>query len=125
MTTRSPAPGSQWTMFAGIFLAIAGLFNLIDGIVALTQKDYFNEGGLFYENLQFWGWVILIVGIIQFVSGWLVISGNAIGRWLGLVVVIISMVVSFMAIGAYPLWAIITLVIDGCIIWGLTAHWND
>jgi hypothetical protein len=123
MTTSSSVNHSGWTRFAGIFLAIVGLFNVIEGIVALVQKSHFNESGLVYQNLKFWGWVMLIVGIIQLVSGWLVIDGNAVGRYLGMIIVVISMVVSFVFLGAYPAWSIVTLVIDGCIIYGLSVSW--
>jgi hypothetical protein len=117
--------GTGWSTFAGIFLFIAGVFNVMDGLVAIFQKEYFNEGGLVYENLQAWGWTFLILGIIQVIVGWLVLSRAAAGRWLGVVIASLSMMASFFAIGAYPLWAIMTMVIDGVIVWGLTAKWGE
>ncbi len=116
--------GSSWSMFAGGFLAIAGLFNAIDGLVALIQKGYFNEAGLVYQNLQAWGVAFLIIGIVQLIAGWLIIDRNPIGRWTGLVIAVISMMVAFFAIGAYPWWALLIIVIDGLVVWGLTARWE-
>ena len=63
--------GSGWSMFAGVWLAVAGLFNAIDGLVALLNKEYFNEAALVYDNLQAWGWAFLIIGVIQGFAGWL------------------------------------------------------
>lgn len=117
--------GSGWSMFAGVFLAIAGLFNAMDGLVALFKKEYFNEAGLVYENLQAWGWAILIIGVVQLIVGWLVISRSEVGRWTGLCIAVISMMVSFFAIGAYPWWSLLIIVVDGMVIWGLTARWEE
>lgn len=117
--------GSGWSMFAGVFLAIAGLFNCIDGLVALFQKEYFDQAGLVYQNLQAWGWAYLVIGIVQLVTGWLVVSRSEVGRWVGIMIATISMMVSFFALGAYPWWAILTIVVDGLVIWGLTARWES
>ena len=120
----SAVSGSGWSMFSGVFLAIVGIFNVIDGFVALFRKEYFNEAGLVFENLQAWGWAYLVIGIVQLVAGWLVISRNEAGRWTGLVIAVISMIVSFLAIGAYPWWAIMTVVMNGIVVYGLTARWE-
>jgi hypothetical protein len=116
--------GTGWSMFAGVFLAIAGLFNAIDGLVALLQKEYFDEAALVYENLQVFGWAFLIIGAIQLVAGWLVIDRSSAGRWVGLFIAVISMMVSFLAVGAYPWWALITIFVNGVVIMGLTARWD-
>lgn len=117
-------PGSAWSQFAGIFLFIVGIFNAIDGIVALAQKSHFDQAGLVYHNITAWGVAYLVIGIIQLLAGWLVLSRSAIGRVLGLVVVVISMAVSFLSFGAYPGWALLTIAMDAIVIWGLTARWE-
>jgi len=43
---------SGWITFAGTYLVIAGALNLIWGITALAQKEYFREDGLVFSNLQ-------------------------------------------------------------------------
>lgn len=116
---------SGWSMFAGVWLAVAGLFNAIDGLVALLNKEYFNAAGLVYDNLQVWGWAFLIIGIIQGLAGWLVIGRNAAGRWLGLVIAVISMMVAFFAIGGYSWWSLLIVAADAAVIWGLTARWQQ
>jgi len=117
-------PGSAWSQFAGIFLFIVGIFNVLDGVVALTQKSHFEQAGLVYHNLTAWGVAYLIIGIVQLLAGWLVLSHNAIGRVLGLIIVVISMAVSFLSFGAYPGWALLTIAMDAIVIWGLTARWE-
>lgn len=117
--------GSGWSMFAGVFLAVVGLFNGLEGFVALFQKEYFNEAGLIYENIQAWGWAYLIIGLVQLIAGWLVLKNSDVGRWVGLFIAAISMVVSFAALGAYPWWGLMTIAMNGAVILGLTARWEE
>ncbi len=117
--------GSSYSNFAGIFLFVVGLFNILDGVLMLVRKEYFEEAELVFANLQTWGWIVLVVGVVQVLAGWLVVSRSPIGRWVGLAIVVVSMVVQFLAIGAYPFWTLIILVIDAMVIWGLTARWEE
>ena len=116
--------GSGWSQFAGIFLFIAGIFNAMDGLVALARKSYFDQAALVVHNITLWGWVYLVIGIVQLLAGWLVLSRSGLGRVLGLIIAVVSMAVSFFAIGAYPWWAILTIAIDAAIVYGLTARWE-
>jgi hypothetical protein len=111
---------SGWWAFAGTMLLIVGGFNLIDGIAALAQKEYFNESGLLYENLTFWGWLSLIVGILQILAAFLVFARSFAGAVIGIFLAAVSAFFAFLAIGAYPWWALTILVVDGLVIYGLT-----
>ena len=109
---------------AGRLTSIAGLFNVIDGIVALANREYFNEAALVYQSVQTWGWVFLMIGIVQLIVGYMIIARSSIARWAGLCIAVLSMVVAFFAIGAYPWWALLIIVIDAIVVWGLTARWE-
>lgn len=117
--------GSGWSMFAGVFLGIAGLFNAIDGLVALIQKEYFNEAALVYQNVQAWGWAFLVIGIVQLIVGWMVLSRSSLGRWAGIFIATISMMLAFFAFGMYPWWTLLIIATDAAVIWGLTARWGQ
>jgi hypothetical protein len=123
VTTGQPDLSEQfsgWWAFAGIMIVIAGGFNLIDGIAALAQKEYFSEQGLLYTNLQFWGWILLVIGAIQVLTAVLIFRRSTAGAVLGIIIAVLSAFAAFFAIGAYPAWAILVLVVDGLIIYGLT-----
>ncbi len=111
-------------MFAGVFLAVVGLFNAIEGLVALFRKEYFDEAGLVFQNLQAWGWAYLVIGVVQVIVGWLVLSRSDVGRWAGIFIAAISMVVAFFALGMYPWWALMIIALDGVVLYGLTARWE-
>ena len=116
--------GSSYSNFAGIFLFVVGLFNILEGVMTLWRKEYFAEASVVFADMQTWGWIVLVVGIVQVLAGWLVLSRSAVGRWLGVAIVIVSMMVSFLAIGVYPLWTLIILVVDAIVLWGLTGRWE-
>jgi multisubunit Na+/H+ antiporter MnhG subunit len=126
MSDRGTAvEGSSYSNFAGIFLFVVGLFNILDGVITLWRKEYFSDASVVFANMQTWGWIVLVIGIVQVLAGWLVLSRSSVGRWVGIIVVVISMMASFMAIGVYPFWTFIILAVDAMVLWGLTGRWQD
>jgi hypothetical protein len=126
MSDRGTAVGgSSYSNFAGIFLFVVGLFNILDGVMVLWRKEYFEGADVVVANLQTWGWAVLVVGLVQLLAGWLVLSRSSVGRWVGVLIVIVSMLVSFLAIGHYPLWTFVILAIDAIVLWGLTGRWES
>ena len=121
----SAVGGSSYSNFAGIFLFIVGLFNILDGVLTLVRKEYFSSASVVFANMQAWGWAVLIVGLVQLLAGWLVLSRSSVGRWVGIIIVIISMMVSFVGIGVYPFWTFIILAVDAMVLWGLTGRWEE
>jgi hypothetical protein len=111
---------SGWWLFAGVMMLIAGGFNVIEGVAALANEAYFDRSGLLYDSLTFWGWVILIIGILQLATCRFIYQRSQTGAILGIAMATVSAFAAFLAIGGYPLWAIIILVLDGLVIYGLT-----
>ncbi len=66
----------------------------------IMKKEYFAGGTLVYDNLQFWGWAWLIVGVVQVIAAMMLLAGQ--GRVLGIILAALSAVISFTSIGAYP-----------------------
>ena len=116
--------GSSYSNFAGIFLFVVGLFNVLEGFMTLWRKEYFANATTVVANMQTWGWIILLVGVVQLLAGWLVLSRSSVGRWVGIIIVVISMMASFVAIGVYPFWTFIILAVDAMVLWGLTGRWE-
>jgi hypothetical protein len=114
--------GGGWADLAAVLFVIGGIHNGIAGLSAIFKKEYFSESGLLYENLQVWGWVWLILGLLQLIAASLLVGRASSGRILGIVLASMSAIVWFASIGAYPLWAIVVLVLDVLVIYGLTTH---
>jgi hypothetical protein len=134
MTSGGPPPGavraaddsrSGWVAFAGAYLVVAGLMHLIWGIVALSNKDAFRESGLVWSTLDTWGWIAIVLAVLQVVAGLMILAQRFAGQWLGGVLAVLGIFVSFFSAGAYPIWSIIVLVANGLVLWAVTAHGDE
>jgi hypothetical protein len=115
-------PGGGWADFAAVILLIAGFLNAAQGLSALFKKAYFVEEGLLYRNLRLWAVVWLVLGLCQIGTASLLFGREPAGRILGVVFAAGSAVVSFLSMGAYPVWHLTVIGIDLLIIFGLMAH---
>jgi hypothetical protein len=116
-----PERSHGWTMFATIAIGVAGVWNLILGIAAFAKKEYFDSASLLYRNLGFWGVVWIVIGALQILTAVLVARRTTAGKALGLIGASVSMIVWFFSIGAHPVAAILIIVLDGLILYALTA----
>ena len=78
--------GAGRVVFAAILLIFVGVINVIYGIGALDDANYFvNDTRFILDNLNTLGWVLIIVGLIQLTGGFSLMSGNPYGRVIGVV----------------------------------------
>ena len=76
---------SGWWVFAGILLLIAGVLNIIWGIGAISDAKFFVAGQKYIVGgLHSWGWITLILGVIELFAGLSLFSGGGFGRWVGI-----------------------------------------
>src|SRR5258708_5144182 len=75
-----------WWVFAGILLVIAGTLNIIWGIVAIAESQFFTATGAHYvfSDLKTWGWITLILGVLESLAGFSLFAGSSFGRWFGI-----------------------------------------
>jgi hypothetical protein len=114
--------GENWAAFAGCLFLVLGMFNLIDGIAALANDDYFHVEELLFGDLSMWGVIFLVMGVLQLVTSFLIFRGSEVGALLGIVLAGVNAMVALLSIGAYPIWSIAILVLDGVVIYALTVH---
>jgi hypothetical protein len=114
--------GSGWVAFAGSYLVIVGLLNLIWGVTALSKKDYFVDGGLVWSHLSTWGWIAVILAIVQFSAGALLFARKLAGTLIAGIVAAAGILVNFLSIGAYPIWSSIAIVGCALVLWAITVH---
>jgi hypothetical protein len=116
-----------WTAFAAIMLIIYGVFDVIQGIVALANNEFFvvTEEYVFRFNITTWGWIHLIGGIILIFAGAGIFSGNLLARTVGVVMAGLAVIWNFAWLPYYPIWSIIAIAIGIAVIWALTAHGRD
>jgi hypothetical protein len=117
-----PRTGRGWAGFAGMMILVVGTFNLIWGLVALVQDDYFAADQLLMWSLNSWGALHIAIGCLQLLTALLIFSGSGAGPVLGIMFSFFSAIGALVSIGAYPIWSVIILVIDGLVIYALTVY---
>ena len=114
-------------LFAGIMMIMVGVFQAIQGVVALFNDTFYVVGQkwVFSFNITTWGWIHLLAGILLAVAGYFVFQGAVWARVVGVAVAVISAVLSFMSLPYYPIWSILIIALDVFIICALTVHGRD
>ena len=95
-------------VFVAILLLIAGTLNIIYGIGAIADANFWvGENHFVLGNLHTWGWVTLIIGVIQLFAGFSLFTGGTYGRVIGIIAASLGALVALLAVGgAYPFWAL-------------------
>ena len=108
-------------------MMIGGSLQFMHGLIAAVNDEWVvwgNRGSL-YLDLTTWGWVNMVVGLVVFLSGLGVLSGNLLARTIGVVLASISLIANFLFLPAYPVWAIVVIALDVLVIYALTVHGRE
>ena len=116
-----------WTTFAGVMMILIGCFHAIAGLSGIIKDNFYavTPNYVFEFDATTWGWAHLIGGIIVLLAGFAVFQGAVWARTVGVIIAVISALVSFAWIPIYPIWSIVVIAIDVAVIWALTAHGRD
>ena len=118
--------GAGWKLFAGIMILIVGTMNVFDGLVGITQVNYINRytGGQLpvTNNVKTWSWVVLIIGVVMILAGFLIFVGNMFGRIVGIIVASLNALVQLAYLNHNTFWSFTMIIIDVLVIYGLAAH---
>jgi hypothetical protein len=122
------AKRSGWITFAGVIALVAGGYNTLSGIAALADDDTLADRAtevLYGIDLTAWGWFWLIVGVVQLVTGVLILGRNLWGLWLGVGIASISALMTVFVMFVFPLWAIAVLTVDFLVLYGLLTRSDE
>ena len=127
MSQQPSAAAVGWALFAAIMLMIAGFFQIIAGIAAIAEDDFYvtTQKWVFEFDVTTWGWIHVVLGILLLCVGAGILTGNIVARTVGVIIAGISAIGNFAFMPYYPVWAILVIAIDVAIIWALTAHGRD
>lgn len=92
--------GGGWIAFAGIVLILSGINTFINGLWALSASNQveasFKNTLLFSDtNLNVWGWIYLIVGLIVAFAGVALFGRAPWARWVGIIAASIGAITAF------------------------------
>ncbi len=115
--------GYGLVVFAAILLAVIGCFNLIYGIAAIANSHVFVANAHYvFGNLRAWGWITLIIGVVQLLAAAGVFTGNQLARWFGVAVLGLNAIDQMVFLPAYPFWSLAIIAMDVVALWGLCAY---
>jgi hypothetical protein len=119
--------GTGRTIFVAILLFIAGALNVIYGFGAIGNATFFTANASFvFANLHTWGWITVILGVIQLTAGFSLMQGNTYGRVIGIIAAALGAFESLLAIGGnYPFWSIGVFALCLWILYGLVLYGED
>jgi hypothetical protein len=100
--------GTGRAAFAATLLLIVGTLNIIYGIGALDDANIFTDDRRYVlTNLNTLGWVLIVLGLIQFAGGFSLLAGNTFGRVIGIVGASLGAIGALLSVGgSYPWWSL-------------------
>jgi len=115
------------TITAGIFMIIAGIFHVFQGLVALVNDQFYvrTSDYVFKFDLTTWGWIHLVAGVVVAGAGLALFQGAVWARAVAVVVAGISIIASFLWMPYYPIWSLTVVAFDAFVIWAVTVHGRD
>jgi hypothetical protein len=115
--------GYGLVLFASVLLLVAGCFNLIYGIAAIANSHVFTANAHYvFANLRTWGWITLIIGILQLLAAGGILAGNRPARWFAVAVLGLNAIDMMFFIPAYPFWALTIIAVDVVALYGLCVY---
>ena len=115
--------GHGLIVFASVLLLILGCLNLIYGIAAIAHSHVFVANAHYVlGNLRAWGWITLIIGVLQLLAAAGVLAGNQLARWFAVAVLGLNAIDMMFFLPAYPFWSLVIIAVDVVALYGLCAY---
>ena len=118
---------SGWVTFAAILVIIAGIYNLLSGVAAITETDSVKALNqvLYGIDIEAWGYFWAVIGIAQIITAALLFMRSPFGATLAILGATVSASLTIFLIFVAPMWAITVIALDIGIIWAITANADD
>jgi hypothetical protein len=121
-----PPRASAWAMsgitFAAAMLGLIGSFQILAGLAALINDEFFVKTQHYAFNLDVtaWGWIHLILGVLLVVTGLALFANKT---WAGVTAIglaMLSAIQNFFFIPYYAWWSLLIIALDVWVLWALT-----
>lgn len=124
MTTSRIPHTTGWLSFAGIVAFVVGIFNVIDGLVALFRNDYYlvTSQDILVFDFATWGWIWLLLGLAQIAVGAGILAGQPWARAAGVAMAVLAAVGQLAFLRAFPVWSVLVIGMCVLLVYALTAH---
>ena len=125
-SSASEQPVSGWAIgaigFAASLLTLVGGFQVIAGLAAIINDDFFvvARNYAFDLDVSAWGWVHLVMGVLLVATGFGLFARSV---WAGVAAIFLAMLsalANFFFIPYYPFWSLLIIALDVWVIWALS-----
>jgi hypothetical protein len=108
----------------GMLLIILGVWNAFDGLAALLTGDFVaaDAGRVLALDVAVWGWVLLAVAVVEVIAGIALFIGARWARVVAVVVAGFNGIVQLAFLAAYPVGAILVMLVAAVVIWTIVKH---
>jgi hypothetical protein len=117
--------GEGWLLFASVVMITGGIMRVLDAFWAFDKDDEIGQNLqviVWDDDLQAYGWLWLIVGILLIVAGFGVLTRSPWARWFGIFMASIAAISSFLWIYAFPIWSLVGTLIAFAVVYGLATY---
>jgi hypothetical protein len=118
-----------WIGFAGIMMLVIGAVDMLQGLIAIIEDQYFvpTRAGMLVVDLTAWGWFLLFWGALLALVGLGLLGAQGWARWTGIVLVSLNILVQlgFAGDSAFPLWSLTAIILNITVLYALTARWTE
>jgi hypothetical protein len=117
----------RWIVFAGVILVIAGVYEAVEGLVALLNPAFYGVpgGSLPVAGYAVWGWVHLVIGVCVVLTGVGLVTGSGVARFVAAFLAMVSALVNLAFVGVAPVWSVIVIAFDVLVIYAITVHGEE
>jgi hypothetical protein len=128
-----PTPGSTgrmysgWLGFAGALIIFVAIANMIQGLVAIFQEEYFvvTEEKILVFDFTTWGWILLFLGAFELLVGLGILANQVWARVAGVVLTIVLAVSQIGFLAAFPIWSVLMISLSIVVIYALIVPPSD
>ena len=112
-----------WLTFAVTLFFVLGGLNIINGIAMLANSEFvvFTPDGAWLVDITTWGWITLILGVLEVLVGWGLLNENEVARVGGITMAVIAAFNAFFIIPIYAIWGILAFAVALMVLYALTA----
>jgi hypothetical protein len=115
--------GYGWVVFAGIMIMLAGVLNFIYGIAAIGNSHFYVANTHYViSDLNTWGWVVMLLGVLQFCVAFGIWMQVAWARWTGVVIAGLNAIAQLIFLPSYPFLSLSIFALDLLVIYGLVTY---
>ena len=112
---------------AGVLLAVLGVWNIVDGLTALIRGDFVvtDADRVIALEVAGWGWILLAIGVVEVAAGIALWIGAYWARVVAVLVAGLNGVVQLAFVAAYPVGAILIMLIAVFVIYAVVRHGSE